>query len=48
MKTFIIRYQLTGKVLDLQNLVRAKTIAHAAQRLGISVHQILEWKECQP
>ena len=48
MKTFIILYQLSGKVMDLQNLVRAKTIAHAAQRLGIALNQILDYKECQP
>lgn len=47
MKTFLIRYQLTGKVMDLQNLVSAKTIAHAAQRLGIAPNQILDYKECR-
>ena len=47
MKTFIIRYQLAGRVLDLENQVRAKTIAHAAQRLGITLNQIIDYKECQ-
>ena len=43
MKTFIIRYQLTGKVLDLENHVRATNLRHAAQRLGITLNQILDY-----
>ena len=45
MKTFFIRYHLAGKVLDIENSVRATTLRHAAQRLGIAPNQILEYTE---